>query len=343
MVPCCFHPTRVVIVDESHELMNIVETRLNRSHMTFNSFSTPVNALHYINEIYQPEPFYDRYMVKKENASLKGRRLEVSVIDTHQEIYRPQRFDQISTTVLDVTSYHSPKTPLDMAVIEFFKRVQDPHIQKILLVDERDEQFIEQTLSDGTIHYCICKQDFDWIAQFYEALQSAQWRYFKDLSEVFMKTNRVPNESPYAITDPNFQSFFKAILTNYGFSEAYLCESTGSYLFLDSQAQDHGLIVNLPEQLDFWVTSGQTKGIKVPLLKELKNRKKMICYHNSFDGTEPDKRHWEIYAHPANTLKGKNTTFYYAFAPNLYDIDVERILPFKEYRENQQRKVSRLH
>jgi len=35
--------------------------------------------------------------------------------------------------------------------------------------------------------------------------------------------------------------------------------------------------------------------------------------------------------------------FYYAFAPNIYDIDLERVLPFEEYRENQQRKMGRLH
>ena len=174
-------------------------------------------------------------------------------------------------------------------------------------------------------------------------MQNAQWQYFIKLSEVLIKSVGAANVTNHALVDPNFQKFFKTILVNYGFTEAYLCETTGSYLFLDHQAQDHGLVVNISEQLDTWVRTGQSKGINLSLLKALKNRKKMMCYHTRYGALEPDKRHWEIYAHPVNKLKGQRNLFYYAFAPNMYDIDPERILPFEEYRENQQRKVARLH
>ena len=342
MIPCCFHPTRVVIVNDCHDLMNLFDDHLPRSHMTFDTFNSPYKALHYINEVYQPDPFYDRYRVKKEERSRKNRRQEIQVVDTHHEIYRPQRFDEISTVVMDYAPIsENSGMSAEMTGLEFLEKVENPHIQKILLIGEEDEEMATQALSKGLIHDFICKQALDWEEHFYEVLQDAQWRYFNKLSEIFMGTICSGNVKEYALNDPNFQKFFKSILSNYGFTEAYLCETTGSYLFLDDQAQDHGLVVNIADQLDHWVRTGQTKGISLSLLKALKDRKKMMCYHALFEGLEPDKSHWEIYAHPVKTIKGQQNTYYYAFAPNMYDIDVERILPFEEYRENQQRKTGR--
>lgn len=338
MIPCCFHPTRVVIVESQLQLTNFVEGDLAKSPMTFDAFSCVDKAIHYMNEIYHPEPFYDRY-IPKSGGDTKQIRAKA---DTHQEIYRPQRFEEISTVVMDFSSFvHN--SDVEMTGLEFFGKIKDPNIQRILIIDGEDPYDFCDALNSDVIHYCINKQDSDWKEKLLQALKDAQWQYFNKMSEVFMKNLHPSDGSEFAFADPNFEAFFKSILSNYGFTEAYLCESTGSYLFLDEQAQDHGLVVNIPEQLDCWVRSGQAKGINIPLLKELKNRKKMMCYSNSNNGLEPDKSHWEIYAHPAKTLKGRDKTFYYAFEPNIYDIDLERILPFEAYRENQQRKVGRLH
>jgi hypothetical protein len=332
MIPCCFHPTRVVIVDDRHELLNLLDIDLPKSHMTFHSFYSPRNALHYMNDIYHPDPFPSRYVATARDAQRKRR----FTFDIHAKIYRPERFEEISVVVANYDS-------LEMTGLEFFGKVKYPDIQKILLIEEGQEDIAREALSKGLIHAFISKQDYNWCAQFYETLQNAQWQYFIKLSEVFMESIAPANVTKHALADPNFQKFFKAILVNYGFTEAYLCEATGSYLFLDHQAQDHGLVVNIAEQLDTWVHTGQSKGINLPLLKDLKDRKKMMCYHTRYGALEPDKGHWEIYAHPANKLKGQRNLFYYAFAPNMYDIDLERILPFEKYREDQQKKMGGLY
>lgn len=349
MIPCCFHPTHVVIVNDSHKLLSNLEDHLPKSHMTFDFFDSQDKALHYINEVYQPEPFYDRYKVNHQQVREKTYPFKSQIIDTHREIYRPQRFDEISTLLM----HYSPQTSFATTThtdgskktsgLEFFEKVKNPHIQKIILVEEGDEKHAIQAVNSGQVQYYVCKQELDWEERLYDILQEAQWQYFNKLSEVFMSSIRPGVVKEYALDDPHFQKFFKSILSNYGFTEAYLCEATGSYLFLDGKAQDHGLVVNFADQLDHWVRAGKDKGINLPLLKALKDRKKMMCYHTSSHGIEPDKSHWEIYAHPAKTIQGRRGTYYYAFAPNMYDIDVERVLPFEEYRENQQRKATRLH
>jgi hypothetical protein len=349
MIPCCFHPTRVVIVNNSQELMYVLDKKLPRSNMTFDYFENMENALHYINEVYEPDPFYDRYKSKGNQAPTRKLPSNNLVIDTYLEIYRPQRFDEISTIVVNCsdslisTSNDSLEESARTPGFDFFLRVKSNHIQKIMLVEEGRETIAVQALNSGLVQYVIYKTDNDWEERLFEALQDAQWQYFNKLSEIFMQSIRPGVVKEYAINDPQFQKLFKAIIVNHGFTEAYLYESTGSYLFLDGQAQDHGLVVNFADQLEQWVKTGKDKGIKLPLLKALKDRKKMMCYQTSLNESEPDKNHWEIYAYPANTMHGRDKTYYYAFAPNMYDIDVERVLPFEEYREFQQRKTSRLH
>ncbi|MBM3468514.1 MAG: hypothetical protein FJX71_03690 [Alphaproteobacteria bacterium] len=339
MIPCCFHPTRVVIVDKSVTLMKWLDETLFKFNLTFDFFHTPHKALHYINEIYNPSPFTKRY-----NGRLSENKIHPfqsgRILDTHQEIYRPQRFEEISTVVLD---YDSTDPLFNINGLEFFEKIKSTHIQKILLCEEKNLQDAIHASNSGLIHSFICKADTAWRQSLQNVLQETQWSYFNKLTEDFMGPVGSVDILDHAIVDPNFHNFFRALITNHGFSEAYLWESTGSYLFLDEQAQDHGLVVNIATQLDRWARTGQAKGISFPLLKALKNRKKMMCYHTSLGILEPDKGHWEIYAHPAKTLKGKKNTFYYAFAPNMYDIDVEKILPFEDYKETQENGLYRFH
>jgi hypothetical protein len=340
MIPCCFHPTRVVIVNDTYQTGSSLDENLPKSHMTFEFFNETNQALHYVNEVYKPKPFYVRYVDQngKDTTSIKR-----EPIDTHKEIYRPDRFEEISTVVLDCDSLSQSARSSKLSCLEFLQNVKDQHIQKIVLIDEEDQDLATYAIKEGMVQHIICKQDQNWEEQLNEILQEAQWQYFNKLSEIFISTVRPGVVKEYAIDDPHFQKFFKAIISTYGFTEAYLCEATGSYLFLDGQAQDHGLVVNIAEQLDGWVRAGQAKGINFDLLKALKKRKKMMCYHATDFGREPDKSHWGIYAHPAKSIQGQKATYYYAFAPNLYDIDIERVLPFKDYRENHQRKFDRVN
>lgn len=338
MIPCCYHPTRVIIVRGSQDLLRGIDESLSKTHMTFHSFENVDNALHYMNDVYQIEPFYERYVATNQNGQRQP------LIDMHREIYRPERFEEISTVVFDLSRFtrkdsNEPPFYEDDLFADYLLELKNPYIQKVLVGHEQDERRACDLMRQGIVHSFVRRDNTQWEEELSSVLQDSQWTYFNKLSEVFMQSVRPGAVKEYALDDPNFQKLFRAILLNYGFTEAYLCESTGSYLFLDNQAQDHGLVVNIPEQLEKWIHNGKSKGIDVSLLKALKDRKKMMCYHSIFGGIEPDKRHWDLYAHPANAFKGKRSTYYYALAPNIFDIDVEKVLPFAEFRESQPCKV----
>lgn len=325
MIPCCFHPTRVVVIDDNHEFLEQLNQVLSKNHTSYHYFKNPQKALHYLNEVYQPNPFPNRYVESVEEDKWEHRRLDVNIFDTHHEVYRPERFEEISTVVID----HSMP---GMSGIQICKQIKDPNIQKILLTGVADEHIAIKAFNKGIIHHYIRKQDLDMVDELNDVIETSQWRYFNKLSEVALKAITSSDPIDPAITDPKFQDFFKKLVKQEKFREAYLCESMGSYVFLTEEGKVFGLVTNNEDQLELGADSGEALNIAPALLQELKERKKMMCYHSRHGTFEPPAHEWGNHVYPPRVIQGLKDTYYYAFAPNIFDVDLSRVLPFRQYK-----------
>ena len=325
MIPCCFHPTRVILIDDDHEFFDNLHNSLSSDHASYQYFNNPEAAIHYLNEVYKPNPFPNRYIEAIDEDKWEHRRLDVNVWDTHHEVYRPERFEEISVVVVD----HSMG---DVTGIEVCRQITDPNIQKILLTGMTDQEIAIRAFNEGVIHHYIRKQDPDMAAQLNQAIESAQWRYFNKLSEVTLKAITSDDLVNPAIVDPNFQNFFKELVKQHGFSEAYLCEAMGSYVFVTEDGTSHGLVVNNADQLEVSSESAEALNVDATLLEDLKNRKKMMAYHSRHGTFEPPAEEWQNHVYSPQILQGKRENYYYVFTPNLFDIDLSRVLPFGDYK-----------
>jgi CheY-like chemotaxis protein len=325
MIPCCFHPTRVILVDDDREFLDNLHNSLSHDYASYQHFNDPEKALHYLNEVYTPNPFPNRYIQAIDEDKWEHRRLDVNVWDTHHEVYRPERFKEISVIVVD----HSMP---DMSGIELCRQITDPNVQKILLTGMTGHDIVIRAFNEGIIHHYIDKQASDMAEQVNQAIESAQWRYFNKLSEVTLKAITSDDLVNHAVVDPNFQSLFKNLLKQHGLREAYLCESMGSYVFLTEHGVTHGLVVNSADQLEVSCDSAEALEIDTSLLEELKNQKKMMFYHSRQAILEPPAKEWKNHVYSPQILQGKQEIYYYVFEPNLFDLDLSRVLPFGEYK-----------
>lgn len=324
MIPCCLHPTRVVVIDDKSEFLESLNRSLSPDHASYHYFKSPQKALHYLNEVYQPSPFPNRYIESLEEEKWEHRQLDVNILDTHHEVYRPERFDEISTVIVD----HSMP---GMSGFQVCQQIKDPNIQKILLTGVADEHLAIHAFNKGIIQHFIRKQDPDTEEQLNQAVETAQWRYFNKLSEVAIKAITSADRTAHAIVDPNFHDFFKKLMNQGKFREAYLCESMGSYLLLTEDGEAHGLVVNSEDQLEIGIDSAEALNVDPSVLQQLRERKKMMCYHSRQGIFEPPAEEWKNHIYPIQTLEGVNGTYYYAFSPNIFDIDLTRVLPFVKY------------
>lgn len=325
MIPCCFHPTKVVVIDDNSEFLRSLNQDLSKAHASYQYFKNPQKALQYINETYKPDPFPNRYIESLDEEQWEHRQLDVNIIDTHHEIYRSERFEEISTIIVD----HSMP---GMSGLQLCKQIKNPNIQKILLTGVADEHIAIHAFNEGIIHHYIRKQDLDMSYQLNQAVENAQWRYFNKLSEVAIKAITTADRTTNPIVDPNYHDFFKRIMKRGNFIEAYLCESMGSYLFLTQEGAAHGLVVNNEVQLEDAADSGEAQGVEPSLLQDLRTRKLMMWFHSSQGILEPEAKDWKNHVYHPHTLQGMQETYYYIFAPDIFEIDHSRILPFGEYK-----------
>ena len=333
MIPCCFHPTRVVVIDDKDEFLTNLNLTLSKDQATYEFSTNPQKMLHYLNEDYKPNPFSERYIENVDEEDWEHRRLDVNIFDTHHEVYRPERFNEISTVVID----HSMP---GMTGIQFCKQLKDQNIQKIVLTGTANEEIAIRAFNEGIINHYIRKQDIDMVDQLNQAISASQWRYFKKLSEVPYKAITTGKMGEQALSEPAFQALFRKVMETNRFREAYLCETMGSYLFLTENAQPYGLVINEPGQLDIWVDSAESLKVNPGLVQDLKERKKMMCYHNRQGILEPVAQEWEKHAHPAQLLEGGRGQYYYAFAPGIFDIDETRVVPFKKHKAGKKFEIS---
>lgn len=324
MIPCCFHPTRVIVIDDNYEFLCALDAILSRESATYHYYRVPQRALADINQL-QPNPFPQRYVLNADEEAWEHRRLDVNIFELHQEVYRPERFAEVSVVVVD---YSMP----DFNGLDFCRQIQDKNIQKILLTGMADEHIAIQAFNDGVIQHYIRKQDRDMVQQLNKAISESQRRYFNKLSDVVIGAIRSVDVVDHAITDPYFHVFFNTHVAQHRFVEAYLCESMGSFLFLDNHARTSGLMVNIADQMDLWCDSEAAVEIEPRLLTALKSRQKMICYHNRYGISEPEISEWSRYALAAHPLQGQATLYYYAMASHIFDIDPERIVSFDAFK-----------
>jgi CheY-like chemotaxis protein len=325
MIPCCFHPTRVLVIDDNKDFLDSLSRSLSSDHASYQYFKNPQKALHYLNEVYKANPFPDRYIESLDEEKWEHRQLDVNIFDTHHEVYRPERFEEISTVIVD----HSMP---GISGLQLCRQIKDPHIQKILLTGVADEHIAIHAFNEGIIHHYIRKQDLDMGEQLNQAVEASQWRYFNKLSEVAIKAITSADNTVQAIVDPHFQNFFKKLMKQGKFREVYLCESMGSYLLLTEEGAAHGLVVNNEDQLEMGADSGEALNVDPSILQQLKERKKMMCYHSSKGIFEPPAEEWKNHIYPTQTLQGMKETYYYAFLPNVFDIDLTRVVPFEKHK-----------
>lgn len=325
MIPCCFHPTRVVVIDDNYEFLENLNQNLSKDCASYRYFKSPQKALDYLNNVYQSSPFPNRYIEPRDEEKWEHRTLDVNIWDTYNEVYRPQRFDEISVIIVD---YSMP----GISGLEVCKQIKDPNIQKILLTGISDESIAILAFNEGLIQGYIRKQDFDMSDLLNEAVEKAQWRYFNRFSEIAVKAIAIADSENQAISDPKFHSFFKTLLKRYGFKEAYLCEAMGSYLLLKKDGTAYGLVVNNEDQLNLYVESAEVQKVNPSLVQDLKDRKKIMFHHNRYASFAPPPEEWENHLYPSQVFEGNLQTYYYAFAPNMFNVDLSRVLSFETYK-----------
>lgn len=324
-VPLCMFPTKVLLIDDDLLSLKRLHSALDDTRLTYQIFNDPHKALKFLNDDHEPDLFTKRLIRQPDEDQWQHAKLDVNIYDLMNEIYNPKRFEIISTVVVD---FAMP----GMNGLEFCERIKDPSIQKILLTGEADEHLAIQAFNKGIIHQYIKKQNPDVLKALNQALLDARRAYFSKASHLMYEVATFSSK-PTCLRDPVFINFFEKLLREKNIIEYYLFEMTGNFLLLDEDSNAYGLFTYNKDQLSMWhqdLPEGDTA--PAHLLKELKDHKKMICFHDKNSISIPLGKEWSKYSYPLQVLDGGHETYYYAFAGNMLDIEANRIFTFDHFK-----------
>lgn len=331
-IPLCMFPTKVLLIDDDVLSLKRLDVNLDNSRFTYQIFNDPDKALKFLNNDHKLDSFAKRLIRQPDEDQWQHAKLDVNVYDLMKEIYNPQRFESISTVVVD---FSMP----GMNGLEVCEKITDPSIQKILLTGEADEYLAIQAFNKGLIHQYIKKQDPNVLKAINQALAHSQHAYFSKVSQLMYDVATF-SRTPTCLRDPVFINFFKNLLQEKNITEYYLFEITGNFLLLDEDQNAYGLFTYNKDQLTMWHEDlPESDTAPEHLLADLKNHKKMICFHNKESISIPPGKEWPNYSYPLNVLEGGIETYYYAFADNMLDIETNEISTFDNFK-NQRMKAN---
>jgi len=326
-MPLCMFPTKVLLIDDDVLSLKRLDVNLDDTRFTYQTFHDPHTALKFLTEDYQLDSFSKRLISQPDEDQWQHAKLNVNIYDLMNEVYNPKRFESISTVVVD---FAMP----GMNGLELCEKITDPSIQKILLTGEADQYLAVQAFNKGLIHQYIKKQNPNVHKALTEALLESQWTYFSNVSQLMYDVATF-GAKPTCLRDPVFIKFFENLLQEKNIVEYYLFEMTGNFLLVDDEATTYGLFTYIKDQLTMWHEDfPESDTAPKHLINDLKNEKKMICFHDRNSISIPQGKDWPKYSYPLHVLKGGYETYYYAFAHNMVDIDTTRIATFDDFKSS---------
>lgn len=327
MISVCYHPTKIVLVDDNKSFLDSMEIQLSDRFSCY-FFQDPQKALYHLNNHYQVEPFFTRFISDEKEASQDFLNFDLRKIK--QEIYNPNRFDEVMVLVID---YSMPS----MNGLEFFRQLRHKSMMRILLTGEASNELALEAFNEDLIDKFIPKTIPRMTEVLIEAIEDLQKKQFVKLSDMLFNTSSQANIPILnVLEDRTFAKVFEKTIEEKKIVEYYLLANRGSFLLLDQQANPSSFVLANDEEMDAYIALAEKGQAPQWIIDRLKNRTH-IPYFTKQAASEVPVADWATYIYPAELLEGKER-YYYAYIadPSICDIEPERVMSYQKYLQSQE-------
>lgn len=329
-IPICFYPTRIVVIDDNEDFLELLSLKLDASYGDYKFYSNPKQALSYLNEEYKPDPYINHITSEIEGEGFQHRALDINLYELPKEIYNKDRFNQISCLVVD---YDMPA----INGLEFCRSIKDHFIHKILLTGAADDKIAIEAFNEGVIQHFITKSDTNMFKKVNLAILQAQQSYFRMVGNSNILFSNIAYTT--ILKEPKFIELFNSLLTEHNIIEYYLFEDSGCYLMVSTKGEIYGLFIYPEREIDDMAEEAVgILGENSKVAKALKARSEIFCYYRaktiySNENGFPDISERETYLRPAKEFIGKYDKYYYAFTSDIMEIDKDKLVLFSNFQK----------
>lgn len=332
LVPPWYRPPHVLFLDDNSAFLRNLTLGLETNKITFKTFDDPQTTIEYIKRS-TSSPLGGKKNLIPSNDFLPAD-IEHSIISTQEEIYNPERFDEISILVVDYAMPHFN----GLQVCNEIRKLEKP-IKLLMLTGEADEKIGVEAFNNGEIDQFMRKDAPDFANLLNNKILDLQKKYYLDISTIILTQLTSSSQMPIVsnLYQKEFTEFFNKILKENDIAEYYLIDSYGSFILLDFNGKPFWFFIKKEEDMEEVYNIAKHKNEKFPaqLLNAMKNREKILCLYKKNIWNDPDEA--EKFLFPASRVEGKNTYYYTLVSdPNLFDFTAQNIISFKHYKKSRE-------
>ena len=322
---CLSHPLAEAYLDDDQNFLNTLAFEF-RHKETF-TFTSPAALQETLEKQVDPieKVLYFCSMAVADNVA--QRQIKFSILDFHKLIYDESRFKAI---VLAIVDYDMP----EMNGIEFCQHIKEKNVYKILLTANEDKDLAIDAFNAGTIDKFIMKQVRELFTRLETALMQLKQRYFADITKPLLPS--LGAEINALAKNIDFLTLCRETYASSSAVEYYLMDKSGSYLFLDKDANPTWLLVR--NEKDFAEQIQMLQGFDGAgsLLADLEKRGQLLFLLSESEYKKPIVE-WEQHLFSCQRLD--NSDVYYAVVQEKVS-DVIEWNKVKSFQEVLQKKES---
>jgi CheY-like chemotaxis protein len=324
----------VLLVDDDREYLVNVQNILDRDTAMYVSFNNPNELYEYVKSHFKRQHLLEQCIQQKTDTAPLNTKIKFILEPIQQEVFNTKRFEHISAIVAD---HDMPQ----MKGLDFFKKIKDLPIRKILLTGRTTVKEVLDAFNNGIIDQYISKDIENFDEYLNETIKSQCNEQFKNDTKIIIKNlilERQGHESS-CLDSEVFITLLANIVKEYRISEYYLIDKNGSYICFDKNARPSWLIVKNQDALnaDILLAAGGGTPASAETIQQLKEHKLILALLSEQDREVPAKD-WMTKGllHPLKKFTIDKQDYYYVYIDQNTSSDIfdkSKITSFDQYKD----------
>ena len=317
---CFYHPIKVIFLDDSRSFLDALDLEFG-AQLNMLTLTDPDTAIQIIDD-------HSENITKSVFKMMSGidtdttteRVIGFEVSNMLNLLYDKTRFDHVAILVVD---YEMP----DINGIEFCEKLKERKIFRIMLTAEADKDTAIKAFNNGLIDKFILKTNEDFYSEITLAIQELTQRHFKKLSGSII--NEHTSSIGELLSNKSYLQLFAEVVSKVKPVEYYLVDTSGSFVFLDKDANPTWLIIRHNKELDEQLELLQGYDVPDQIIESVAKKEKILFLLSEKEYKNPID---EWVKHMYDSKKLDNNYYYSVVKGQLTDsIDWGRVVSYSAY------------